>query len=493
MSKLFAPFLTVTLIFTLILSQSSCRKDVLDTDPASKLSFSVDTVYFDTVFVTLGSVTQRFKIYNNSKDKIKISRIKLEGGNSSPFRLNIDGFPSDDLTDLEIEGEDSVFVFAEVTIDPNNLLNPFVVEDSIRFETNGNVQYVKLLAYGRNADFFRPTNFPANGFPAFSVVECNTTWTNEKPKVIIGYLAVDSACTLTIEAGTEVYLYNNSGLWVYKQGTLIVNGTREDSVIFQGVRKEEAYREESGQWDRIWINQGSTGNVINYAVIKNGNIGIQAEDVVELGQGLPRQLTLSNTRIRNMTVFGLYAVNYRINAWNNVISNCGSHALALINGGEYNFRHNTIANYWGASVRSEVSVYLSNARQGANNAVFVADMNFRFRNGIVYGNLQGDNELEADGLPDAAFNWNFENSLIRLNNDDISQNDASRFTNCIFNENPEFKNTQGQNYGLLEASPARDFGSIEVVNEAPAIPEDIKGNSRISDTAPDLGALEFEP
>ncbi len=493
MYKYFASLITTALTIIFIMSQSACRKDILDTNPASKLSFSVDTVYFDTVFVTLGSVTQRFKIYNNSKDKIKISRIKLEGGSSSPFRLNIDGFPSDDLTDLEIEGEDSAFVFAEVTIDPNNQLNPFIVEDSIRFETNGNIQHVKLLAYGRNADFFRPTNFPTNGFPAFSVVDCNSTWTNEKPKVIIGYLAVDSACTLTIEAGTEVYLYNNSGIWVYKQGTLIVNGTREDSVIFQGVRKESVYREESGQWDRIWINQGSTGNLINYAVIKNGNIGIQAEDVVELGEGLPRQLTLSNTRIRNMTIFGLYGVNYRINAYNNVISNCGSHALALINGGEYNFRHNTIANYWGKSVRSDVSVYLSNARQGANNSVFVADMNFRFRNGIVYGNLQSENELEADGLPDAAFNWSFENSLIRLNNDEISQDDPSHFTNCIFNQSPEFKDTQGQNYGLKENSPSRDAGSLEVVNEAPAIPEDIKGNSRISDSGPDLGAIEFEP
>jgi len=134
MFKYFASLITTALAIILIMSQSACRKDVLDTNPASKLSFSVDTVYFDTVFVTLGSVTQRFKIYNNSKDKIKISRIKLEGGSSSPFRLNIDGFPSDDLTDLEIEGEDSAFVFAEVTIDPNNQLNPFIVEDSIRFK-----------------------------------------------------------------------------------------------------------------------------------------------------------------------------------------------------------------------------------------------------------------------------------------------------------------------------------------------------------------------
>jgi hypothetical protein len=382
----------------LSLNISSYRKNVLDTNPASKLAFSTDTVYFDTVFVTFGSVTQRFKVYNNSNDKIKISQIKLEGGSASAFRLNIDGYPSDDLKDLEIDGKDSIFIFAEVTIDPNNEANPFVVADSIRFVTNGNVQHVKLVAYGRNADFFRPTVFPSNGFPNYSVVDCNTTWTNDKPKVIIGYLAVDSACTLTIEAGTQVYLYNNSGIWVYKEGKLVVNGTREDSVVFQGVRKESDYRELSGQWDRIWINQGSAGNSINYAVIKNGNIGIQAEEVPEFGLGLQRQLTLSNTRIRNMKAYGIYAVNYRINAYNNVISNCGSHALAIVNGGTYNFRHTTIANYWSSSVRSDVSVYFSNAKAGANNSVTIADLNFNFSNGIIYGNLQSENEIETDSI-----------------------------------------------------------------------------------------------
>lgn len=486
-------------IFQLILSAflvvgiGSCRKDVLDTNPATKLSFSTDTVYFDTVFVTFGSVTQRFKVYNNSNDKIKISRIQLAGGNASAFRLNIDGFPSDNLTDLEIEGKDSIFIFAEVTVDPNNEANPFVVADSIRFVTNGNIQHVKLVAYGRNADFYRPTVFPNNGFPNYSVVDCNTTWTNDKPKVIIGYLAVDSACTLTIEAGTQVYLYNNSGIWVYKQGRLIVNGTKEDTVVFQGVRKESQYREESGQWDRIWINQGSTGNSINYAVIKNGNIGIQAEDVPAFGTGLPRQLSLTNSRIRNMKAFGIYAVNYRINAFNNVISNCGSHALAIVNGGTYNFRHTTIANYWSDAVRSDVSVYLSNAMAGPNNSVTVADLNFNFSNGIVYGNLQSDNEIEVDGINSAAFNWKFENCILKLDNPNINSSDPTHFSSNVLNQDPKFKSAQEQDYRLESNSPAIDAGSLTITNQAPAIPEDILGNTRLADSAPDCGAFEFIP
>lgn len=145
-----------------LLLSGACRRDDILTDPSAALSFSNDSVYFDTVFVTLGSVTKRFKVYNPHDERIRISNIRLAGGNASFFRLNIDGKAGNTATDIEIDGKDSIFVFCEVTIDPTNDLNPFVVTDSVMFETNGNTQKVLLVAYGRNADFtgqrnFRPT------------------------------------------------------------------------------------------------------------------------------------------------------------------------------------------------------------------------------------------------------------------------------------------------------------------------------------------------
>jgi hypothetical protein len=473
---------------------SSCRKDELTENPSDKLSFSTDSVYFDTVFTTLSSVTKRFRVYNPNNKRIKISSIRLASGSSSLFRINVDGVPGTSITDVEIDAGDSIFVFAEVTIDPNNELNPFVVSDSILFETNGNEQKVLLVAYGRNADFYRPDQFLGNGFPPFSILpNTNTVWTNERPKVIIGYLVVDSAQSLTIEAGTQVYLYNNSGLWVYKQGTLVVNGTLQDSVVFQGVRKEEEYREEPGQWDRIWINQGSLGNKINYAVIKNGNIGIQAEDLIELGDAGQSRLTISNTRIRNMKAFGIYGVNYQIEAWNNVVSNCGAYTLALIRGGNYNFRHCTFANYWSENVRSEPSVVLSNAQTRPDNSVVVAPMNFSFLNGIVYGNLQSGNELVVDGLADAPFNWIFKNSLLKIDNPDINTADPLHFEAMKFNEDPGFADVNAQNYKLTASSIARNWGSASFVSIPPVIAEDIEGVNRLADEAPDAGAFEFVP
>ena len=474
------------------LTLGGCKKDELDTDSKTKLSFSADTVYFDTIFVTLGSITRRFRVYNNSDKRVKVSDIRLAGGSASPFRLNIDGMPVNQTSDLEIDAKDSIYIFAEVTIDPNSALLPFVIADSILFTTNGNQQNVKLVAYGQNADFYRPDVFLGNGFPPISVVNCDTTWTNDLPKVIIGYLAVDSGCTLTIEAGTKIHLYNNSGIWVYKGGTLIVNGTKEDSVIFQGVREEDAYKEIPGQWDRIWINQGSTGNLINYAVIKNGNIGIQAENVTELGTDMPQKLLkLQNTRIRNMKAFGIYGVNYNIDAFNTILSNCGSYGMALIQGGSYRFRHTTVANYWSGSVRTEPCLFISNYKLEANSNAVVDNMNFSFSNGIIYGNKQDDSEFDFDKQDGADLNWKFTNTVLKVDDPDVDVNDATHFRNMKINQEPAFADANDQNYKLKAESSAIGAASADTTNASPAISADIFGVNWSA--PPAAGAIEFVP
>ena len=56
-----------------------------------QLEFSVDTLMFDTIFTTVGSTTQRLKVYNPYQENVLISRIRLAGGDFSNFRLNING------------------------------------------------------------------------------------------------------------------------------------------------------------------------------------------------------------------------------------------------------------------------------------------------------------------------------------------------------------------------------------------------------------------
>jgi len=482
-------FLVCILIASIL---TSCRKDIIDTNTSLKLKFSSDSILFDTVFVTLGSVTKRLKVYNPSEDKVIISKIKLAGGNNSFYRLNVDGTPTREIDKIEIEGKDSLYIFIEVTVDPNQALLPFIIKDSIEFTTNGNFQAVVLEAWGRNARFYRPDS-QIQGLPPFFALSSNTTWTNDLPVVIFGYLVVDSGITLTIEAGTKVHFYNNSGMWVYKEGTLIVNGTLQDSVIFQGVRQEEQYKERPGQWDRIWINQGSMNNRISHAVIKNGFIGIQAENVMAFGETGPSNLRIENTQIRNMSGYGIFGSNYTIQGDNLLITNCGGYATVLVRGGNYRFRHCTFANYWTSSIRSTPTLFFNNYQVGQGNSISAKPLTAcYFGNCIIYGNISNNSEVEYDSDPGAAFNFTFDHCLMKIT-DEFRALYPDRFINTQTNQDPQFGNPAERNFKLKANSPAIDAGNLGITNQAPTLQLDLLGNDRTSDGLPDLGAIEFIP
>ncbi len=268
-------------IFFLILL-SSCKKEVgINLNPEAKLTFSTDTVLFDTVFTSLGSATKWLVIHNSSNLPINISDIRLAGGKQSPFRINVDGEPVFNKKNTILAGKDSLYVFARVTIDPNQKNNPFVVEDSILFTTNNNEQTVKLVAWGQNANYILADQYNP-GFPPYKIVADSlqtTEWNSSKPYVIYGYAIVNSYGKLIISPGSRIYFHKNSGLWIYANGQLDASGTEKNKIIFQGDRLENDYQDVPGQWDRIWIMEGINGknNIIKNAVIKNGFIGIQSE------------------------------------------------------------------------------------------------------------------------------------------------------------------------------------------------------------------------
>ena len=77
MKKLAAPLL---ILFFIVFHLLSC--DGLDenysSNPNHRLSFSVDTLSFDTVFTTIGSATKEFMIYNRNDQPLLISEIMLQ-------------------------------------------------------------------------------------------------------------------------------------------------------------------------------------------------------------------------------------------------------------------------------------------------------------------------------------------------------------------------------------------------------------------------------
>lgn len=473
-------FVAILLLWLWIISACSSREKFSD-DPNLKLKFSADTVLFDTVFTTLGTATHLLTVYNTEKKWVKVSSIRLARGMASPFRLNIDGQATLLATDVEIAPKDSLFIFIRATIDPNNQSGMMIETDSILFSVNNNMQDVKLVAWGEDAYFYRN-----------AVIKSNFTLCKDKPHVIYGFLAVDSLYTLTITQGARLHFHHNSFMLIYRDATLKVLGTKEEPVVFQGDRTEFYYRELPGQWGHrdagtcIYFYPGSINNEIHYAIIKNGVIGIQADTI---GRSPAPTLRIYNSEIRNMLGIGLLARGTYLEAGNLVVANCGTHAIALMYGGTYDFRHTTIGNFWTKTARQSPSLFINNFYRYNNQVIARNLVKAYFGNSIVYGNLNEELGFEASNL--AAFNYNFDFCFVKTTQN-ISANPL--FSNCSRNVDPKFKDIKIHKLEPDTLSPLINKGSLHIVQQSPfIITRDIKGISRINDAAPDPGAYEYTP
>jgi hypothetical protein len=470
-------------IFCLVLV--SCQKEKFTTSGAYKLQFSTDTVSFDTIFTSIGSSTQRFKVKNPSKYSVSISKIFLAGGENSPFRLNINGVKGNEDHDVIISSGDSIFIFVEATIDPTGQNNPMIIKDSIIFELNGNIQDVNLIAFGQDFHLF-------DG----GVIETQH-WQNDKPYLIYHSILVDSLATLSIDPGCQIHFHKGSSLFV--KGTLNVHGTIEQPVRFLGDRLDKDFADDPGQWgastileDKSTYNFGgihslkeSKDNTIDYAVIKNANKGIQL-DSMDFSSN--PKLVLSNSQIENMSLNCIDARTTKLKAINCIFANSGSYSVALRFGGNYEFYHCTIANYYSSrvSVRKEPSLILNNY-YSYGSTVYAYDLTKAyFANCIIYGAM--DDEISLDQINATLFNYRFQNCLLK-NNSSLFKEDPA-FLSSIFNKDPMFSNISKNVYSIDSLSLAKNIGDRNIAIQ---FPKDLNQNSRLEDEGPDLGALEWIP
>ncbi|MFW5822832.1 MAG: right-handed parallel beta-helix repeat-containing protein, partial [Tangfeifania sp.] len=376
--------LQILTVVVVLVSLFSCEDESYMNSPDAQIQFSNDTITFDTIFTTFGSTTQHLRVYNPYDEDILISRIRVAGGDFSNFRLNIDGKSTNEAYEIEVPARDSIFIFVEVTIDPTGQNLPMVVQDSIEFTTNSNLQNIKLVAYGQDFKLIKGETIET------------TTWTSEKPYLIYDYAYVDSLSTLTIEPGTRIHFHKGAGMYV--KGTVKAEGTFQEPIRFLSDRLEDNYKNIPDQWNGIVLWSGSHDNVFNYTIVKNANIGLQVGNLENEGYAT---LDLSNSRIENMSYAGLIAFKSKILGYNNLIANCGFYATALLVGGDYEFYHTTIANYWGgysSKARSTASLVLSNVlitpTSNGGEEVHTGDLQKAFfGNSIIYGNNAKEIEL----------------------------------------------------------------------------------------------------
>lgn len=493
-------FINITLLLFFIVGIVSCRDDFhFEPSSGSELAFSKDTVYLDTIFTNIGSSTYNLKVYNKSAKDIKIPSIRLANGESSGFRLMVDGMAGKSFENVELLANDSLFIFVETTVDIKQQTQDkeFLYTDEILFQSGSNQQKVNLVTLVRDAVFLYPQRFQDGTYEYLNINdekvygffldeddEINGNelqWNNDKPYVIYGYAAVPPNKTLQISEGTEVHFHRGSALLAFPNSEITANGTIEQPIVFQGNRLEPSFENTEGQWDMMLFGNGSKGTLKNM-LIKNAVIGlnIQSQDV-----------TLENLQVYNCSNYGIIGINAKITGKNIVTNNIGRAALAISNGGTYDFTHCTFTNYWNR--QNHTAVIIDNG-SGSNEFALQA----HFKNSIIYGN-SNESLLLIPGNETTNFDVKLEHCLIKFFNTgnrfptdfpyDFS--DTTYFNNCLIAKNntehqPYFFNPSKNQMMITDrASGLIGFGNSIYAQE---VPLDITGKNRLSEA--DLGAYQ---
>ncbi len=453
------------LFISVLLLLFSCRKDSFITSPDARVSISADTLKYDTLFVTAGSTYRTLKIINENDQKLRISSLKLMGGASSVYKINVDGISGSQFSNLEINANDSIYVFVQVNVNPSAVNLPFVIRDSIQISYNGKDRKVQLEAWGQNAHFFRN-----------KVVAADETWSNDLPYVILGSLQINANTTLTINKGCRIYAHANAPIVI--NGTLKTSGLKDtaDRVYFQGDRHDEPYKDFPASWPGIYFGATSKDNVLNYTIIKNA---YQAIGITEPSVNANPKLTLNECVIDNAYDAGIISLNSSINARNCLVSNCGKN-LFLAQGGNYQFTHCTVVTYANRFIDHKDPVLtISNFANSSS-----ANLTATFRNCILWGeNGLVNDEVVVLKNGNTTFNVNFDYNLWKVQTapSNITSNQIINSQAPLFDSVNTTKNYY--DFRLQAASPAINKGI------GAGVTTDLDGKPRPVGL-PDLGCFE---
>ena len=465
MKKIIPFLLTIMALFGLLGTQS-CISDAISTSPSDTLTFSRDTVNFDTVFTDLGTPTARLIVFNRAKKGINISSIRLRRMDSN-FQINVDGQSAREFNDIEIRGRDSIYVFIECFIPETPGNAPHLVEDELEFVTNGVTQTVRLEAYGRNVTRLR-------GLTGDS----DMTLTAERPYVVFDSLVVSPGATLRIEPEAQVLFHDGAELRVHgrleavgEAGRLIhLRGDRLDNVL-----PDVGYDILAGQWRGIRIAPESFDNRMEFVDMRSTEEGIVVDSCGDLSRS---KLLLRNSWLHNSQGNVLQSRYAKVDAYGVCFSEAAGAVVAL-EGGDHTMVQCTFANNYlfSAITNPILSLYHVLPKHLDDNSSPL--MKASFENSIIYGIPADINEGDLSG------------SDVYLRNVSMKAagSDDDNFINCLWDCDPLFLTDRPIyyfNYHVQPDSPVIGKGDPSFVNAESLY--DIDGVDRLASGSPTLGA-----
>ena len=452
---IFASVMMLTAIVT------GCINDDFDTSSSARLTFSTEKLEFDTVITAQGSPTKQFVVYNRGKKSINISEVYVAGESDGHFFLNVDGTKGEVIRNIEVRGNDSVYVFVESRLDPTGHDEPIFLEDKINFVVNGVTQSMPVTAWGQDVEILDKERITGD-----------VTFSSGKPYVIYDSLVVEKGATLTLAPGTTLLMHDKARLSVH--GTLHAYGSQKEPIVWRGDRLDHvvgrfSFDIMSGQWAGVEFLEESFGNVMSYVNMRGSTWGVTVEnnnpDLLAL---LVRNCVLHNSAGNILATIGAWTV-----IEGSELSDCALSVLAIW-GGKVGVRQCTLANYYLFSALSDpiISFHLDD----------YPDLNCVIDNTISYGNTKDVDKGDLTG-----YNVSLRHCLLKSNGVD----DAN-FINCVWAGDPMFYTVREDylfDYRIKPESDARARGNLSLCPDYLMV--DMNGVQRNQNGGIDIGAYAF--
>jgi len=441
-----------------VIFMASCKPNSPEFELApTQLRFSADTVFFDTLLTTVTSITKRLRIYNDNDKAVTIATIGITN-NSDAFSIIVNGVEGNNFENTDLLSGDSLLILLKANLKEQNQNLPFVVEEALQFSTNSADQQIPVIAWGQDANFLRD-----------SILVCNTVWTAGKPYVIYDNILVDSLCTLIIKPGTRIFSHIGSSIYI--KGTIESKGNAQSPILFMNDRFDNGFDNALGQWGGLVFLEGSKSNIMEFSNIRNAQNGIwlgtpDNDDIPDL--------VMNNCIIENTSGSGILSFSSDLTLTNCLINNCVEFNIAGLAGGNYDFKHNTFANFGFGFFRNNSIMVFTNNLQLSNGSTIFDNLNVNVENNIIWGNK--NEELQFSDAGDKLFNVSLKNNLLRTEL-------AEWETENIINQDPLFVEPSAFNYRIDTLSPAINVGTNLGVL--------IDLDSLVRDNKPDIGAYEW--
>lgn len=455
--------------------------DSWTTDASARLTFGRDSVNFDTLVSTVASSTQRLIVYNTNKRGLRIGEVRLKHGNGSCFRVNVDGqfLQNGQGSDFEVRAKDSIWVLVEATLPEANADAVTSYTDSLCFRLeSGVVQYIPIVAGGQDAFHWHGVR----------VIDSDLALQSRRPVIVYDSLYVAPGVTMTVAAGTRMYFHQKASMRV--DGTLLVNGTLEEPVVFRGDRTGNLfdylpYDNTPQQWGGLYLY--GHGHRLNYLDLHSSTFGIVAEDT---------DVEFANCVVHNTGGNALTIRNSRMKAYNTQISNAYGNLCDIL-GGDTEMVFCTLAQFYNYDADRGWALSLSDYIVEYGDTLYYDITKADFANCVITG--YGKDVISSKFIKETKYQdsvrYHFQRCFL---NTAYSDGDSARFVRNIY-ENPKDTISYGRQFltfdtyaRIYDFTPdtLAHFCDSADVRWVEAYPLDRYGRSRNDSRGADIGAYE---